>query len=68
VTVYVPGVVMVIEELVAPLLHISEPVNAEAVNTELPQLSVTVTVGAVTALFIGAAVPLPSGLVHPLTA
>ena len=59
---------MVIDELVEPLLHSSEPLNAEAVNTELPQLSVTVTAGVATALFIGAAVPLPAGLVHALTA
>jgi hypothetical protein len=59
---------VVIDELVEPLLQSSEPVKAEAVSTELPQLSVTVTVGVATALFIGAAVPLPSGLVHPLTA
>lgn len=64
-TVYVPGVDTVIEEEVAPLLHNKEPVKSEAVNMELPQLSVTVTVGLATFEFIGEAVPLPATLVHP---
>jgi len=67
VTVYTPPVVTVIDGVVAPLLHNSDPVNPEAVNTELPQLSTTPTVGAATAEFEGAAVPLPAGLVHPFT-
>jgi hypothetical protein len=66
VTVYVPATVTVIDELVEPLLHNSEPVKPEAVNTELPQLLVTVTAGA-DGVAIGAAVPLPAVLVHPLT-
>ena len=45
VTVYVPAVVTVIDEVVAPLLHNKEPVKSEAVSTELPQLLTTVTVG-----------------------
>src|SRR5213596_4001745 len=46
VTVYVPAVVTVIDEVVAPLLHNKEPVNNVAVNVELPQLFTTVTPGA----------------------
>lgn len=67
VTVYVPGVDTVIEELVEPLLHNNDPVKSEAVNTALPQLLVTVTVGNATAEFIGAAFPLAAELVHPVT-
>jgi len=63
----VPEVDTVIDDEVAPLLHNREPVKFEAVNNELPQLSVTVTVGVATAEFIGAAVPLPSVLTHPFT-
>ena len=33
------------DEVVAPLLHNKEPLNDPAVNTELPQLFTTVTVG-----------------------
>jgi hypothetical protein len=55
----------VIEGEVAPLLHSKEPVKFEAVNCELPQLSVTVTLGVPTAELIGAAVPVPVVLVHP---
>ena len=66
VTVYVPAVVTVIDEVVAPLLHNNEPVNDPAVNTELPQLFTTVTVGA-DGIAFGAATPLPAALVHPFT-
>ena len=66
-TVYVPGVDTVIEDAVAPLLHNKEPVKSDAVNTELPQLSVTVTVGVATTELIGEAVPLPAVLVQPFT-
>jgi hypothetical protein len=52
--------------VVALLLHNKVPVNPEAVNTELSQLSTTVTEGA-GGIALGAAVPLPAGLVHPLT-
>jgi hypothetical protein len=51
--------------VVAPLLHDNEPVNPDAVNTELPQLLTTATVGT-TIVPVGAAVPLPATLVHPL--
>ena len=67
VTVYVPPVVTVIEAVVAPVLHNRDPVNDPAVNTLLLQLLVTVTVGAGTLPFNGAAVPLPAGLVQPFT-
>jgi hypothetical protein len=49
------------------LLHSSEPVKFEAVNRELPQLSVTDTMGVATTGFTGAAVPLTAMLVHPFT-
>ena len=66
VTVYVPPLVTVIEDVVAPVLHNKEPVKADAVSIELPQLSVTDTVGDATAELIGAAIPLPATLVQPL--
>ena len=56
----------VIDDEVAPLLHNKEPVNDPAVNTELPQLLTTDTVGADGVVF-GAAIPLPIVLVHPFT-
>ena len=67
VTVYVPAVATVIDAVVAPVLHNKDPVNDPAVNVELPQLSTTVTVGADTLAFNGAATPLPGLLVHPFT-
>jgi len=67
VTVYVPAVVTVIDVEVAPVLQSNEPVNDPAVNVELPQLFSTVTVGAETLAFNGAAIPLPGELVHPFT-
>src|SRR6185436_17939173 len=66
VTVYVPAVVTVIDEVVAPLLHNKEPVKDVAVNIELPQLFTAVTTGA-DGIAFGAATPLPEGLVHPFT-
>lgn len=66
VTVYVPAVVTVIDAVVSPVLHNNEPVTAEAVNNELPQLLVVFTVGGSGVVF-GAEVPLPSGLVQPFT-
>ena len=65
-TVYVPAVVTVIEEVVSLVLHNKEPVKPDAVNTELPQLSVTATVGA-DGIAFGAAMPLPGELLQPLT-
>ena len=56
-----------IEAVVAPVLHKRDPVNDPAVNVELPQLFTTVTVGAGTFPFKGAATPLPGLLVHPFT-
>ena len=55
-----------IELVVCPELHKSDPVTPVAVNNELPQLLATVTVGAEGIAF-GAAVPLPGALVEPLT-
>ena len=56
--------VTVMLAVVSPVLHNTDPVNPDAVNTELPQLSTTVTVGA-TGIVFGAAIPLPTALVHP---
>jgi hypothetical protein len=64
----VPEVVTVMELVVAPVLHNRAPVNPLAVNSELPQLLVTLTVGATTEPFEGAAVMLVGALVQPLTA
>src|SRR5712671_7977532 len=66
VTVYVAAFVTVMDDVVAPLLHNNDPVKFEAVNTELPQLFTTPTVGADGAA-TGAGVPLPVALVHPPT-
>jgi hypothetical protein len=66
VTEYVPAVVTVIDEVVAPLLHNKEPVKDVAVNIELPQLFITVTTGA-DGINLGAATPPRDGLVHPFT-
>jgi hypothetical protein len=54
----VPAEVTVIEGVVAPVFHNNDPVNDPAVNVELPQLFTTVTVGAETLAFNGAATPL----------
>ena len=62
-----PAAVTVIEAVVAPVFHNKDPENDPAVNRVLLQLLVTVTVGAGTLEFIGAATPLPGELVHPLT-
>ena len=51
-------------EVVAPLLHNNGPVKLPAVNTELPQLLATVTVGA-GGIATGADVPLPVTPVQP---
>ena len=56
-----------IDEVVAPLLHNNEPLNEPAVNVELPQTSITDTVGADIFAFNGAATPLPDELVQPFT-
>ncbi len=66
VTVYVPGVLTVIDAVAAPVLHNNVPAAAVDNVDVLLQLSVTVTTGAAGAVF-GAAVPLPDGLVHPFT-
>ena len=54
------------EAVISPVLHNKEPANPEAVNKELPQLSITVTAGA-DGISFGAAMPLPGALVHPFT-
>ncbi len=64
VTVYVPGVVTIIDAVVAPLLHNKLPVKPVAVKTELPQLSTTVTTG-VDGIVLGEATPLPVAPAHP---
>ena len=53
--------------VVAPLLHNNDPVKSAAVNTELPQLFTTLTVGAV-GISLGAEIPLPDGLTQPFAA
>ena len=63
VTEYVPAVVIVIDEVVAPVFHNKDP-EAVVDNTELPQLLATVTTGA-DGIAKGAAVPNPGALVHP---
>jgi hypothetical protein len=66
VTEYVPAVVTVIDEVVAPLLHNKRTCKDVAVNVELPQLFTNVTTGA-DGINLGAATPLPGRLAHPLT-
>jgi hypothetical protein len=58
-------VVTVIDDVVAPVLHKSEPV-AVVESVELPQLFTTVTTG-VDGVVLGAAVPVPGKLVQPFT-
>ena len=66
VTVYVPALLTVIDEVVSVVLHNKLPVVV-ADNVEVPlQLLVTFTDGAVGVDF-GAAIPDPSALVQPLT-
>lgn len=64
VTVYDPAVVTVVDAVVAPLFHNSEPVKLEAVNTELPQLFVTCTVGT-EGMVLGDAMAVAGAPVHP---
>jgi hypothetical protein len=66
VTVYVAALLTVIEFVMAPLLHNNDPVKLPAVNTELPQLLATDTVGA-DGITFGADMPLPFALIHPFT-
>jgi hypothetical protein len=66
VTVYVPAVVTEMEEVVSPVLHNRGPVKPEAVNTELPQLFATDTVGA-DGVDFGAVAALATALVQPFT-
>ena len=64
-TEYVAVSFTVIDAVVAPLLHNNDPVKLLAVKRELPQLFITVTVGAV-GIVLGAEMPLPLALVHPV--
>src|SRR6185295_19718912 len=64
ITVYVAPVVTEMDAVVSPVLHKSDPVNPDAVNTELPQLLTTDTSG-VGAAVSGDAIPWAEGLVHP---
>ena len=59
-----PAVVTVIDSVVSPVFHNKEPLNPEAVRTELPQLFTTSIVGA-NGMTLGTAAPLPGALVHP---
>jgi hypothetical protein len=53
------------DDVVAPVLHKSEPV-AVVESVELPQLLATVTTG-VDGVVLGVAVPVPGKLVQPFT-
>ena len=55
-----------IDDVVSPVLHSNEPVNPEAVNTELPQLLATDTTGA-SGNFFGEPWATTHPLVHPFT-
>jgi hypothetical protein len=66
VTVYIPAVGTVIDVVVAPVLHDNVPITLPAVNTDVPQLLTTDTVGADTNVEFGAAVALRTALVQPL--
>jgi len=62
---YVCALFTVMDVEVAPVLHNTDSVKLPAVNTELPQLLATLTVGAVGIVF-GADVAVPVWLTHPL--
>ena len=66
VTVNVPADETVMELVVAPVLHNTVPTILPAVKTLLPQLLLTVTVGA-DGTGIGDAIPDPNKLAHPAT-
>ena len=65
VTVYIPGVVTIMLEVVAPVFHSRLPA-AVVDKVDDPQLFTAVTTG-VGGIVLGAAMPLPAGLVHPFT-
>ena len=58
--------VTVMEAVVSPVLHNNDPVKSYAVNREILQSSIIVTIGA-DGTTRGAATPMPSGLAHPFT-
>ena len=66
VTVKLPEEVTVIEVVVADVPHNKLPVKLLAVNTELPQLFTTDTVGGA-GIVLGAGRALANGLEHPFT-
>ena len=66
VTVYVAASVTVIDDVVALLFHSNDPAKPDAVKTEFPQLSVTLTVGA-DGMVNGADAALPAALAQPFT-
>ena len=67
VTVYVPALFTVIEDVVAPVLHNKvAPAAAVVDKVVVPQLFTTVTTGAAGVAF-GAAMPEPAVLVQPFT-
>ena len=51
--------------VVAPVLHSKVPEYPVAVKLEVPQLFITETPGAA-GIVLGAELPFPAGLVHPL--
>lgn len=63
-TVYESAVVVVMKLVVSPVLHDNDPVIPVAVNTELPQLSLTDIAGAA-GVGLGADVALAAGLEQP---
>jgi hypothetical protein len=65
VTVYIPGVVTIMLEVVAPVFHSRLPA-AVVDKVDDPQLFTAVTTG-VGGIVLGAAMPLPAELVHPFT-
>ena len=64
ITVYVPAVVTEMDAVVSPVLHNSDPVKPDAVNTELSQLLTTDTNG-VGAAVSGDAIPWADGPAQP---
>jgi putative N-acetylmannosamine-6-phosphate epimerase len=69
VTVYVPAMLTIMEEVVAPVLHNNVPVAVVGIvdNVDVPlQLLTTVTIGVAGVVF-GAAVPDPASLAQPFT-
>jgi len=66
VALYDPAVVTVMDSVVSPVFHVKFPAEPDAVNNELSQSFITLTDGA-DGITLGAATPLPDGLVQPPT-